>query len=71
MILDGWPDNYVEFMIRRGMRIRAQCENVDCVALAEARHGPLDAYTGGEAQEELVPTCWTEGLGTHWRLVRD
>lgn len=70
MILDGWPESYPEFQVRVGMRVRAECENVDCVALAEERHGPLNALVGREAQEELIPVCWSEGLPSQWSLVR-
>ena len=70
LVQDGWPDTYPEAKVRLGMRIRTECEKVDCVALAEELHGPLNADIGGEAQEELIPVCWDSGLPAQWKRVR-
>jgi hypothetical protein len=72
---DDYPNDYPDFKVDVGSRIRAECEQVDCRAEAEAWAtraferglGELDEPT---RRQVLVTHCWDQGLPANWGLIR-
>ena len=67
---DDSRSDYFMAKIDLGRRIRAECEQVDCVAEAEGRYGPLAEFNDATRRKIHIDYCWGEGIPTSWRLAR-